>query len=587
VEPSYNLVEMVERWGREKPDELAARMLVDGEHEEQLLTFGELLERSGALAVELLRECVPGDRVVVLLPTSLEFLISFTAVLRAGLVAVPLQAPHPRRFAAAAANLGRVFESCKPRVVLTTSEIAAARTDGLEASWALSVPSWRSVSEPLAGVAGAQQLPRVAPTDLALLQYTSGSTSAPKGVMLTHGNIATNQRMLESLQGVAAGHTAAGSWLPHYHDMGLAIILFGLCRGIPTTLMSPMHFVKRAARWPEMLSRYQISFTVAPSFALDLCAERVSDELASSLDLSGLRCMIIGAEPIAPETLRAFARRFAPAGFDESCIAPCYGLAETTVFATGASARVPRTLFVEKEAYRRGRIVPAASHASAVELVSCGQPGPGHRILICDPDTRTPLKELEVGEIWLAGGSVSTGYWGLREESEANLQAVTATGERAFLRTGDLGFVWRGELYVTGRRKDLIIVRGRNIYPQDIENLLASQLEELRAGRIAAFGELQSGTETVVIVAEASRRKVDREELQRVASTARRIVQEAFEVEVSKVVIVPPGSLAVTSSSKLRRGHYRAQIQQDQLDPLAVVTSEQDRLGSLSQAGSP
>jgi acyl-CoA synthetase (AMP-forming)/AMP-acid ligase II len=196
------------------------------------------------------------------------------------------------------------------------------------------------------------------------------------------------------------------------------------------------------------------------------------------------------------------------------------------------------------------------------------------------------LEELEIGEVWLTGGSVSKGYWGLREESEALLQAVTASGERGFLRTGDLGFVWQGELYITGRRKDLIIVRGRNIYPQDIESLLASELEELRAGRIAAFGELQADTETVVVVAEVSRRTLERDELQRVASAARRIVQEAFEVEVSKVAIVPPGSLAVTTSSKLRRGHYRALIQQEKLDPLAVVTSDAENSGLLSEGGS-
>jgi acyl-CoA synthetase (AMP-forming)/AMP-acid ligase II len=364
--------------------------------------------------------------------------------------------------------------------------------------------------------------------------------------------------MLSQVESLVDGQTSVATWLPHHHDMGLGIHIFALTRGITCTFMSPAHFVQRPLRWLEAISRYRATGTCSPHFALDVCNRRANDIGHSKLDLSSLRCMIIGAEPLLPKVIADFADNFARYGLEPACITPCYGLAESTVLSTATPRRRPKVLRVDQASYRKSLIVPNTDQRDSVDLVSCGSTGRDHGVAICDPDTGRILPEGSVGEVWLNGPSIGSGYWCMPEASRFTFNSRTADGRDGYLRTGDLGCLWEGELYITGRTKDLIIIRGRNLYPQDIENVIRAGPNALNNGAAVAFAEMHDDGERIAVVVELDRHsRLTPDEL---AQGVRRLVQEAFDVQVGRVLVVQRNAIPKTSSGKLRRQHCRGMV---------------------------
>ncbi len=531
-----------------------------GEHgdEQAVLTDGELHERALATAAELAGRCAPGDRALLLFPPGLDFIVAFFACLYSGIVAVPVNPPRQGRLAAAARSIVR---DCEPAAVLSTSAMldearAVLPRDG-EAGTAA---HWLPVAE-LAGQGADPAFEPVPPAadSIAFLQYTSGSTAAPKGVMVSHGNLAANERMISRAFGHDQDSTVVG-WAPFFHDQGLiGNVLQPMYVGAMCVLMSPMTFARWPLRWLAAISRYRAHTSGGPNFAFDACVARAVRGDVPDLDLSSWQVAFNGAEPIRPETLRRFSRTFAPYGFRAEALYPCYGLAEATLLVTGSwKGRLPRTLEVDAAELGRERYVAAPSGQGRT-LAGSGLVLPGEDVRIVDPATGIPRAADEVGEIWIAGPHVARSYW-RRQDATAvtfHAQCPAAPGQR-YLRTGDLGFVADGELYVVGRLKDLVIIRGRNYYPQDIEDTVASSHRALRSGGCAAFAVAAAdGGEQLVVIQEVKPDEGALAGTADIAGAVRAAVIRDHQIAVGDLVLTLPGQLQKTSSGKIMRAAAR------------------------------
>ena len=515
----------------------AFTFLADGEEPVEHLTFAELDRRAREVGADLQRRGMKGERVLLLFPAGLAFVAAFLGCLYAGAVAVPAYPPSPGR---GTGRLRNLLADALPRLALTVSpwldrverELAGAAgtaaVDGLPAGLA---EDWRP--------------PAAGPSTLAFLQYTSGSTSTPKGVRVTHGNLLENQRAIQRAFGQSEESVVVG-WLPLYHDMGLiGNVLQPLWCGGTCVLMSPLSFLQRPRRWLEAIGRFRATTSGGPDFAYALAVRKVPPAERAGLDLSSWRVAFTGAEPVRAGTLDAFAEAFAPCGFRREAFYPCYGLAEATLFVSGGDPEAPPVVRPEG-----GRL-----------LVGCGQArhgdDPGERLAIVDPETERLAPTGQEGEIWVAGPSVAAGYWNRPEETERTFGArLAGTGEGPYLRTGDLGLLAPdGELFVTGRLKDLIVVRGRNLYPHDLERTAEESHPALRPGGAAAFSIEADGEERLVVVAEVERRR--EAESGEAAEAIRAALLREHEVAPWEVVPIRAGSLPKTSSGKVRRGACR------------------------------
>jgi len=543
---------------------------------ERRLTYRRLEERSRALAAVLRRHCSVGDRALLVYPTCEAFVIAFLACLRSGVVAVPVPAPEGshhggRRRAMVAAD-------CGARVVLTTTSLAQSldrggEPEGVRPRYLATDGSEVEHDDPAvqAGASWADLVPDAG--SLAFLQYTSGSTSEPKGVRVSHGNLRHNQRQLRAALDTGRS-TVTVAWLPMYHDMGLiGALLHPLYVGGTVVLMDSQTFLRRPERWLWAVDRYRASFTVGPDFAYRLVARRAARVPMPSLDLTCLRTALNGAEPIDPHTVRSFTDAFAGAGLAETAMSPCYGLAEATLYVTGHRPGEPaRTTRFDRAALEAHRLTPAGPApaeptsvaaplspvaGSVIELVGCGRPVDAD-VLVVDPQSRQPLLDGRVGEIWVRGDNVALGYWG-RPDDGAPFDATTSTGEGGFLRTGDLGGIHSGDLYVTGRLKDMIIVNGRNIYPQDVEHV-AGRADPAVAGCAAAAFAPASHPTRVVLVTEL-RTPADGDDVDRaaVADRIRQAVWDEVGIQLGAVVLVDRGRIPRTTSGKVRRSDTAAQ----------------------------
>ena len=543
------LVDVLRSWADLDPHRPAFTFLVDGEGEALHLSYGELDRRARAVASRLQALGMAGSRVVLLFPPGLDYAAGFLGCLYAGAVAVPAYPPTGSR---GLPRLQAILRDCEPGGILTVAGIQAAVERQLARSGeARDLPFvvTGGISESEADL---WREPEIGAGDLAFLQYTSGSTSTPKGVMVSHGNLVANERMIQEAFATEESSVIV-SWLPLYHDMGLiGGLLHPLWLGARCVLLSPIHFLQRPARWLQAISRYGASVSGGPNFAYDLCSRKVAPEEAEVLDLSSWRVAFNGAEPVRAEVLERFAATFALQGFRSSSFFPCYGLAEATLLVSGgrSEAEVP-VLAVDAEALARERVAPATEgpgEARNRRLVSCGGVPSGLEVLVVDPASATECGREGVGEIWVAGPSVAHGYW--RRDSAEIFGARLADGRGPFLRTGDLGVLADGHLFLTGRIKDLILVRGRNLYPQDVEWTAERSHPGARPGCGAAFSVDEAGEERLVVVQEVSPREAD---LDAVAAAIRQAVAQEHEVQVSSLVLIKPGGMPKTTSGKIQR----------------------------------
>ena len=571
-------VEHLSRLSQERPGDRA--LVTVNAQGETILDYATLERRSRALASELQQRFPVGERALILLDNDEHYVVAFLACLYAGVIAVPVFPPE----SAKQQHLARLFaiaDDSQAACVLTSSaviELVAAAGKDFGSAELIPVDA---LDERRAECWVEHHPQR---DDIAFLQYTSGSTATPKGVMVSHGNLMANERAIETGFSIGADDVFV-SWLPLYHDMGLiGGLLQPLYRGIPVVLMSPSFFLQRPVRWLEAISRHRGTVSGGPDFAYRLCLERIRDDQLKALDLSSWRVAFSGAEPVRHDTLTGFIERFRPAGFAADAAAPCYGLAEATLLVSCNSrgTGVVGTAF-SQQSLAEGK---AASAVEGNTLVGCGTPEPGHTIDIVDPEGLHSLTEGDVGEIWVNGPSVAHGYW---QNPEATAQAfVTRDGVRwqrtdgsdaqnhdarddRWLRTGDLGFLHEGQLYIAGRIKDLIILRGHNVYPQDIESAIEAEVEAVRKGRVAAFAvTTPEGAEGIGVAAEVSRgiqKLVPAEKLIEALSEA---VGSACHEPLSVALLLNPGGLPKTSSGKLQRSACRQGWEAGSLDAYAI-----------------
>lgn len=576
------LVDILVRHAEEQPGRPAYITLDQSEQETGRRTFAELDARSRRLAAWLVSERLSGKTILLLLNDAFAFVESFTGCLYAGSIAVPVSIPRPNKPLTILRAIARDADvAC----------VIAGRTEAsyLRAPIAEEVPNavWLYSDDIDHFDAGGPSV-RVRPDDLAFLQYTSGSTGSPKGVMVTHGNLVQNEAAIQ--HGVRLSReSCAVNWLPLYHDMGLiGNVLQPLYTGFTTVLMPPVAFIQRPGRWLRAIARYRGTLCGGPNFAYDLCVDKTTEEERAGLDLSSWEVAYNGSEPVRARTVQRFIEAFAPARFRATSFYPCYGMAESTLYVTGhVFGTRPTILQVDPEALALGTVQIAASPSAAagdtpphdtsgrnsIAVVSCGFPVLGTRVLIVDPDTRTPLPEGTVGEIWVNGGSVCAGYYRKPGATNETFHArVAGGGSERFLRTGDLGFLHDGHLYITGRLKDLIIIRGRNHYPQDLEATAQQSHPFLQRDGGIAVALDDRGQAAIAIAHELTREGWHAADPKLVTAAVREAVAAEHGVQVGRVLLLKPGRLPRTTSGKLRRAACRAMIEAGEFDVRETLT---------------
>ena len=563
------------RWrATQQPARRAYTFLRDGESDEVHLTYRELDRLARAIGALLQAQDMPGQRALLLYPPGLEYIATFLGCLYAGVIAVPVYPPNPAWLDRTLPRLRSIVLDARPAVVLTTTPIQSLSGALAAHDPAFQPLRWLATDLLMDDQVGDWRDPEVQSDTLAFLQYTSGSTATPKGVMVSHGNLLQNEALIQRAFELTEDSLVVG-WLPLYHDMGLiGNVLQPLYTGFPCVLMSPVDFLQHPFRWLQAISRYRATVSGGPNFAYDLCASKITPEQRATLDLRSWSVAFNGAEPIRSETLERFAATFAACGFRAEALFPCYGLAEATLFVSGGPKSAPPAVYaVHGAALEQNQIVPAnAGDSGARTLIGCGQTWPDQQIAIVDPERLTRCAPDQVGEIWVAGPSVARGYWNQPEATEHTFQAYLAdTGEGPFLRTGDTGFLVadgqaeKGELIITGRIKDMILMDGRNLYPQDIELAVEQSHPAIRPGCCAAFSVDISGQERLIVVAEVDRRyrqeaqpgapvvSVASLDPQEVYRAIRRAVTAAHDVQTHDIVLLKTGSIPKTSSGKLQR----------------------------------
>ncbi|WP_454694302.1 amino acid adenylation domain-containing protein [Achromobacter aegrifaciens] len=564
----------------DRPEDLALTVVAsrEGKVMETALTYRVFAQRVRALAAVLQGRFQKHDRVLILLDNDEHYAVSMFACFHAGVIAVPAFPPESAR-PQHLARLAGMADDAQARGILTAGSLRVLMGDAVRQ---FGVSEVVAVDEVDPAAAENWQPYQPSGADVAFLQYTSGSTSAPKGVMVTHGNLMANERAIR--EGLSIGSTDKfGVWSPLFHDMGLiGGLLQPFYSGIPCVLSSPRFFLERPVRWLEMISRHRITISGGPDFAYRLCLDRVNEDRAEGLDLSSWRVAYTGAEPVRHDTMEAFIGRFADVGFRAGAVYPCYGLAEATLFVAGG--RRGGGMMVNRydgEALAK-RLAIARGDGAA--LVGCGSAASAHELRIADPVSGTVAAQGSIGEIWVAGPSIAAGYW---NKPQASAGAFVENDGRRWLRTGDLGFLHEGQLFVAGRLKDMIIVRGHNLYPQDIERVVEAQVEAVRKGRVAAFAVELDGREGIGVAAEVSRGLQKLVPPQALADALGAAVSEQCGEAPKAVVLLHPGALPKTSSGKLQRAACRKGWAERTLDAYAIFECGRLVAGVGAGAASP
>jgi acyl-CoA synthetase (AMP-forming)/AMP-acid ligase II len=568
MDSCLTLVDLLQKRARCQPHQVAYRFLKGGEVDQACLTYGELGRKARAIAVYLQSLNLSGSRVVLIYPyeAGLEFISAFWGCLSAGVVAVPCHPPLNRH---AYNELQARLSSSQAGAVMTHKSLIDKLKTQLNPSdnfqhWIISenIPDTNS---------GDWSEPNIKPDSLAFLQYTSGSTGTPKGVMITHESILYNQQMLK----LAFEHTdrAVGvGWLPLFHDMGLiGNVIQALYVGSPSILMSPIAFIQKPIRWLQAISRFQATTSGAPNFAYDLLCRHVTHEQRKTLDLSSWNVAFSGAEPIRVETIERFSHLFSPCGFRREAFYSCYGMAEAVLLITGGQkAKPPVIQYVSEAALGENRVLIAKEEKGGFRsMVGCGQTWLKGRIVIVDPTSLTRCPLAKVGEIWVSDSGLGKGYWNDRQCTEATFQAyLQDTGEGPFLRTGDLGFLHDGELFVTGRLRDVMIFWGINHYPQLLEKTIESCHPALRCNGTAAFSVEIAGEDRLIVAQEVERHYRQSLNINEVAEVIRWTLFDQHFVDVYAIVFLKPGGIPKTSSGKIQHHACRAKFLEGSLDAI-------------------
>ncbi|WP_207569096.1 AMP-binding protein [Mycobacterium decipiens] len=559
-----SLTDLLQKAASEYPNR-AAYKFIDYETDPagftETVTWWQVYRQSMTVAEELWAHASSGDRVAILAPQGLEYIIAFFGVLQAGLIAVPLPVPqfgiHDERISAA-------LQDAQPSVILTTSSVIdevvkyashACRAHGQPAPIVVALDAL-DLDSP-----GALDATRYERPSTAYLQYTSGSTRAPAGVVLSHKNVITNcaQLMTGYFGDTETVPSIAVSWLPFYHDMGLVLgIILPMVLQDTAVLLSPMAFLQRPARWMQLLAKHRGQVSSAPNFGFELAVRRTSDDDMAGLDLGHVRAIVTGAERVSAATLQRFTERFARFNLSETAIRPSYGLAEATVYvATAGPGRPPKSVCFDYQDLSAGQAKRTESASDGANLVSYGAPA-ASTMRIVDPDTRMESPEGAVGEIWVQGDNVALGYWRNPRHTEETfggklVNPSPGTSAGPWLRTGDLGVIFEGELFITGRIKDLLVVDGSNHYPDDIE----ATIREITDGRVVAIAVPDDHSEKLVTIIELMKRgRTDEEKMDRLRTVKREVtsaISRSHRLRVADVVMVAPGSIPVTTSGKVRR----------------------------------
>jgi acyl-CoA synthetase (AMP-forming)/AMP-acid ligase II len=567
-----SFVELLRHRATAQPEQVAYLFLRERAVEDQnfhRISYASLDQQARAIAAALQAAgCLPGQKVLLLHQPGADFVTAFYGCLFAGAVAVTTYLGHRGRLKHGLPKIVELLKDAQSNFVLTTADAA---------------PVFRAAWDEVVG--GDQ--PQVIPTDnispanadgwhpsaihretVALLQYTSGSTSRPRGVIITHGNLLHNSGLIQ--RGFGADTSSVGiSWLPPYHDMGLiGGILQPVFVGFPVTIIPPFAFLQQPLCWLQTITKTRATITGGPNFAYELCLRKVTPEQRSTLDLSSWKVAFNGAEPIHADTMKRFSAVFASCGFNRKAFYPCYGLAEATLFVTGGQAMAgPKVLHLDRTALERDTAVLAKSNSKdAKPVVGCGETAPDQKVVVVDPESRCVCPEKRVGEVWISGPSVSSGYWNRPDETFKTFGAYCAdTGAGPFSRTGDLGFFHQGELFITGRLKDIVIINGRNLYPHDLEITAQASHPGLQPGSGAIFSVEYDGQERLVIAQEVQREAL-RTDPQQMVSAIRQAVVRDFDVQAYAIALLKPGQVPKTSSGKIRRALCKSALMSRSLE---------------------
>jgi len=576
-----NFVDLLEYRATHTPNKTVYIFLENGEAEQDRITYSELQQRSEQLSAHLLTKSNPGDRALLLYPSGIDFIVTFFACLRAGIIAVPV---YPPRRNQSLDRLQAIAQDATSTLALTTQKVLTDVQTNWETPPLPSAIHWIATDNysPTSLRLRSGQAPLSHPThrrlsgaEAAFLQYTSGSTGTPKGVIVTHANLIHNSKTIYTCFSSSPDHVGV-SWLPFHHDMGLiGGVLQTVYGGGTVVLMSPVAFLQKPIRWLQTISRYNAVTSGGPNFAYDLCAQTAKPEQISALDLSRWTLAFTGAEPIRPETLDRFTAAFAPCGFARSTFYPCYGMAETTLLVTGGDRTTEPTVHtVDSAALERNQVISSSILEENKTLIGCGHSWLNQTVRIVDPETFTVCPPDKVGEIWVAGESIAQGYWQRPEQTQQTFQAhTTDTNEGPFLRTGDLGFLKEEALFITGRLKDVVIIRGRNHYPQDIELTVETAHEALQSNGCAAFSIEKNAAEQLVVIQEVKRpylRRLNEDDTtNKIIQAIRRAISENHELQVYAIVLLKPGALPKTSSGKVQRKQCRIAFLEDSFTSVA------------------
>ncbi|MEA3440621.1 MAG: fatty acyl-AMP ligase [Chloroflexota bacterium] len=564
-DPSFSLststlVDLLRLRANKDPDRSVFIFLKDGEEEEERITYRELDHWARIIAARLQRLNGKGERALLLYPPGLEYIATFFGCLYAGVIAVPA---YPPRLNRPAPRIHAIVSDAEATIALTTPEILSSMEKRFEYEPELESLKWVDTRELPPSSGNEWRETNLSSEDLAFLQYTSGSTSTPKGVMLTHSNLLHNLEQIRYSFRVRKEGDVAVSWLPSYHDMGLIGSLLGtVFTGATAIILAPLDFLQRPFRWLRAISHYGATHSGGPNFAYDMCVDKVKPEQIETLDLSTWNVAFSGAEPVRLETMRRFAKTFEPCGFRWESFLPCYGLAEATLFVSGGNETAgPVTLTVSRNELEQDLVeLISEDEKDAQTLVGCGTTKLDQEIVIVHPETFTRCAPDQIGEIWISGKNIAQGYWKRSEENERTFGAHLAENDgKTYLRTGDLGFLRDGELYITGRLKDLIIIRGSNHYPQDIELTVEQCHEALQLAGAGAFSLDIDDEERLVVVQEVNR-KYRRTNLDPAIQAIRKAIAENHDLQVYAVVLIKPFTIPKTSSGKIQRHACKAQF---------------------------